>query len=84
MSSQAEILQIIADIHEEDIIILKGEDGRGLADKIRDLMYYYAYNRQGSDHICCFCSNRGRIGDDQIEHDDNCDGNKFLRLLERS
>lgn len=71
----------MADIHEEDILILSGEDARAIADKVRDLMYHYAYNRQGSDYVCCFCGNRGSGQYDQIEHTKDCDGNKFLQTL---
>ncbi|MGH9921076.1 MAG: hypothetical protein ACRD6W_19680 [Nitrososphaerales archaeon] len=74
-------LDVVAHIHEEDVVVLRAEDAHALANSIREKMYNYQYNSQGSDYICVFCQNRGRGKDDQIEHEDVCDGKRFLKML---
>jgi hypothetical protein len=80
--ARGDVVKDIIHIHEEDFVVLPGGAVRIMTERIRALMYYYSYNSQGSDYICVFCQNRGRGNDDQIEHEDDCEGEKFLKILE--
>lgn len=81
MTDISEDLAVVAHIHEEDCVVLPGVDAHAMASKLRELMWYYSYNKQGSDYVCCFCGNRGHGNGDTIDHEADCDGRKFLKLL---
>lgn len=63
-------------------ISLTDEQADAMAERIRGLMHHWHQNPMGSDYCCEFCGNTAETNrSPTIEHRPDCDGVRFLKIL---
>lgn len=60
------------------------EIAQEMQESIVNLMHHWRPNRDGSDYRCEFCTAEPPTDHEQIVHDDDCSGVKFMAALRRS
>lgn len=64
------------------MITISDDDADDLRSELSRFMCYYHYNPNGSDYSCLFCGGTPTPYRSDIVHRPDCDGERFLKLLE--
>jgi hypothetical protein len=69
---------------QQQICILSTGEAEDLSWHIRMLMNHFTSNPNGLDNQCLFCYQQVEPLQDRINHNKDCDGERFLKMLDRA